>query len=110
MAAPGWMTGGSLHSMAMGARTDTGQAMGLLFAKAPGARISAATATAPGNQVAARCRNGAGWRTGARSPPIAVNLAVVASPASGPGETFRVAGLANPTIWVPSGARVQIGL
>ena len=109
MAGSGWMTGGSLHGMAMGARTDTGPAMGRLFANAPDARISAATATAPGDQVADRCRNGPGGEP-ERSPPTAVNLAVVASPASGPGETFRVAGLANPTIWVPSGARVQIGL
>ena len=69
MAAPGWMTGGSLHGMAMGARTDTGQAMGLLFAKAPGARISAATATAPGDQVAARCRNGPGGEPEHAHPP-----------------------------------------
>lgn len=32
----------------------------------------------------------------------------MASPAGGPDETFRIAGLVNPTIVVPAGARVTI--
>jgi hypothetical protein len=35
--------------------------------------------------------------------------AISASPAGGPGETFRAAGLVNPCIIVPVGARVTIG-
>jgi len=39
-----------------------------------------------------------------------VRLAIIASPAGGPDETFRVAGLVSPRIIVPSGARVTIQL
>ena len=39
-----------------------------------------------------------------------VNLTVLASPPDGPDETFRVAGLTNPTITVPRGARVTLQL
>jgi rusticyanin len=37
-----------------------------------------------------------------------VHLVAVASPAGGPEETFRIAGLVNPAITVPAGARVSI--
>jgi rusticyanin len=33
---------------------------------------------------------------------------VVAGPAGGPDETFRIAGMVNPTIVVPAGSRVSI--
>jgi rusticyanin len=39
-----------------------------------------------------------------------VSLAVVASPAGGPDETFRIAGLVNPTIAVPQDAQVSVQL
>jgi rusticyanin len=38
----------------------------------------------------------------------AVRLTMLASPSGGPDETFRVAGLTNPAIIVPAGARVSI--
>jgi rusticyanin len=37
-----------------------------------------------------------------------VHLVAVASPAGGPDETFRIAGLVNPAITVPAGSRVSI--
>ena len=37
-----------------------------------------------------------------------MNLAVLASPTGGPDETYRIAGLVNPTIIVPPGARVSM--
>lgn len=39
-----------------------------------------------------------------------VQLAILAAPADGPDETFRLAGLTNPTIVVPSGAQVTLRL
>jgi rusticyanin len=39
-----------------------------------------------------------------------VRLAVIASPSGGPDETFRIAGLVNPRVIVPAGARVTIQL
>jgi rusticyanin len=39
-----------------------------------------------------------------------VNLTVLGAPSDGPDETFRVAGLTNPTIVVPSGAHVTLTL
>ena len=39
-----------------------------------------------------------------------VALTVLASPSDGPDETFRVAGLANPTLVVPRGAQVTVRL
>jgi rusticyanin len=37
-----------------------------------------------------------------------VQLAALASPAGGPDETFRIAGMVNPTIVVPVGANIAI--
>jgi rusticyanin len=37
-----------------------------------------------------------------------VRLTAVASPAGGPDETFRIAGLVNPKVIVPAGAQVSI--
>lgn len=39
-----------------------------------------------------------------------VELTVLAAPPDGPDETFRVAGLTNPTISVPEGARITLRL
>jgi rusticyanin len=39
-----------------------------------------------------------------------VELVVLAAPSDGPDETFRIAGLTNPTIVVPPGARVALEL
>ena len=105
--APGWMTGGTLPGFMMGTSTDMGKVMGQLFADAPGPRVSAAQATAVGNQVPAgavvdRTANRITF-SGQRA-----DVAVVASPAGNPDETFRVAGLVDPTIVVARGAQVNI--
>ena len=111
---PGWMTGSLPSSMMsstgmMGGSTDPGQVMGRLFASAPGPRVSTAQATALGAQVPAgaqvsKAANTVTFTTGT------VKLTIVASPADGPDETFRVAGLVNPRIIVPAGAHVTIQL
>jgi rusticyanin len=107
--APGWMTGNSLPGFMMGASTDPGQVIGRLFAYAPGPRVSSVQAIALGNQVPAgasvdRAANRLTFTTSS------VSLAVVASPPGGPDETFRIAGLVNPTIVVPQGAHVSFQL
>jgi rusticyanin len=108
-AAPGWMSGGSLPGFMMGASTDPGQVMGRLFADAPGPRVSPAQATTLGDQVPA----GASMDRAANRITFtdnSIDFAVVASPAGNPDETFRIAGLVNPTIVVPQGAHVSIRL
>ena len=113
-ASPGWMAGGTLPAAMMstgmmGGSPDPGTVMGTLFANAPGPRVSAAQATALGSQASA----GAQVSTAANTVTFTtttVRLAIVASPSGGPDETFRVAGLVNPRIIVPAGARVAIEL
>jgi len=105
--APGWMRGGRLPAAMMGNRTDMGQFMGRLWADAPGPRVSPATAAGLGTQVPAGARVNRPARTITFTSTI-VNLAVLAGPAGGPDETFRIAGLVNPTITVPPGARVSM--
>jgi len=105
--APGWMSGGALPASMMGASTDAGEVMGRLFADAPGPRVSAAEATSLGNDVPAgstvdRARDRITF-SGATD-----HLVVLASPSGGADETFRAAGLVDPTITVKSGARVTI--
>src|SRR5205823_10986887 len=73
----------------------------------PGPRVSPQQAARLGSQVPAgasvnRARNAILF-TG-----TSVHLVAVASPAGGPDETFRIAGLVNPAITVPAGARVSI--
>lgn len=111
---PGWMTGALPAAMMgstgmMGGSTDPGQVMGRLFANAPGPRVSTAQAAALGFQapVGARVNRAANTVT---FTTTTVKLAIVASPAGGPDETFRVAGLVNPRISVPASARVTIQL
>jgi rusticyanin len=106
-AAPGWMTGGSLPGFMMGANTDMGKVMGSLFANAPGPRVSPSQATALGNQVPA----GANVERATNRIVFTaqtVKLTVLASPVGGPDETFRIAGLVNPTVVVPQGAHVTV--
>ena len=106
--APGWMRGGTLPSAMMGGSTDPGTVMGRLFAGAPGPRVSPAQATALGSQVPA----GASINRAARTitfTTMNVNLAVLASP-SMPAESFRIAGMTDPSIIVPAGAHVSIEL
>ena len=101
------MSGGTLPTPMMGASTDPGTIMGRLWADAPGPRVSAAQAAALGNQVPAgarvdRAANAITFST------TTVRLIMLASPPGGPDETFRAAGLTNPAIIVPAGARVSI--
>lgn len=106
--APGWMTGGSLPGFMMGASTDPGTVMGQLFADAPGPRVSASQATALGNQIPV----GASVDTAANRISFdtqSVSFAVLASP-SMPDESFRSAGMTNPTVSVPVGSHVSIEL
>jgi len=106
--APGWMRGGRLPgSMMMSGTTDPGQIMGRLWADAPGPRFSAAQTIRLGSQVPA----GASINRAANAVTFAaasVHLVAVASPAGGPDETFRIAGLVNPVITVQAGAKISI--
>ena len=105
--APAWMSGSALPGFMMGTARDPGQVMGALLANAPGPRVTPADATRLGGQVPA----GAAVSQ-ARHQIIfvgtSVQLTVLASPPGGPDETFRVAGMVNPGIIVPAGARVTI--
>ena len=81
--------------------------MGRLFADAPGPRVSAAEATQLSDETSA----GATVNTAANTIIFSVNtahLVAVASPAGGPDETSRIAGMVNPTITVHNGAQVTI--
>jgi rusticyanin len=105
--APAWMRGEQLPAAMMGTGADPGKIMGRLWADAPGPRVSPAQATAQGSQAPAgaridRAANTITFATGS------VHLTAVASPAGGPDETFRIAGMVNPTITVPAGATVSI--
>ena len=108
-ASPGWMTGGSLPGMMMGGGTDPGKVMGSLWANAPGPRVSAAQAAALGGQVPAGAQVDRAANTLTFTTATAA-LTLVASPSGGPDETFRAAGLTNPRVIVPAGARVSIQL
>jgi rusticyanin len=104
--APGWMNGAALPKFMMGTDTDPGRAMGSLFADAPGPRVSSSEATKLGSQTPR------GATVSTKNHRISfsgstVHLIVVASPSSRI-ETFRAAGMVNPTIVVPKGARVSI--
>jgi rusticyanin len=104
---PGWMRGGHFPAVMMGTGSDMGQFMGRLWANAPGPRVTQAQAAHLGSQTPAGARvdRAAGTVTFAAS---SVHLVAVASPAGGPDETFRIAGLVNPKLTVPAGARVSI--
>lgn len=103
---PGWMAGSGLPGSMMGSSADPGEVMGSLFADAPGPRVSSAQAARLAGQVPA----GASVDRAAMRITFAgssVAFAVVASPAAA-DDKFEVAGLVNPTIVVPAGARVSI--
>jgi rusticyanin len=105
--APGWMRGGRLPAAMMGGQTDPGRFMGRLWADAPGPRVTPATAAGLGTQVPAGAQVNRAART-ITFTTTSVHLTAVASPAGGPDETFRIAGLVNPAITVPAGAQVSI--
>jgi rusticyanin len=105
--APAWMRGEQLPAAMMGTGTDPGQVMGKLWADAPGPRVSPGQAAALGSQIPAGARIGRAART-ITFTTGSVHLAAVASPAGGPDETFRIAGMVNPSVTVPAGATVSI--
>ena len=104
---PGWMHGGRLPGYMMGASADMGKVMGRLWADAPGARVSPPRAAALGNQIPPGALVNRATRT-ITFTTASVRLAAEASPPGGPDETFRIAGMVNPTVVVPAGARVSI--
>lgn len=104
--APGWMSGGALPGYMMGSNKDMGEVMGRLFADAPGARVKASDA----DSLATSVPTGATVDRAANSVTFAgssVSYTVVASPA-GADDQFETAGLIDPTIAVPAGARVTV--
>jgi hypothetical protein len=104
---PGWMHGGRFPGYMMGAGADPGKIMGRFWANAPGPRVSPAQAARLGRQLPA----GSHVNQAAKTITFTtrnVRFAVLASPAGGPDETFRIAGLVNPKLVVPAGARVSI--
>ena len=105
--APGWMNGGSLPGNIMGSNTDPGKVMGRFFADAPGPRVSSTEAIRLGNKAPAGATVDVARNAVAFSGNSA-NLAAIGSPSGGPDETFRIAGLVNPTITVKTGTRVSI--
>ena len=105
--APGWMQGTDMPGSMMGTGTDPGTFMGQLWANAPGPRVSAGQAAQLGGQIPAGARIDRAAKAITFSTTT-VRLAVVASPVGGPDETFRIAGLVNPAITVPAGAKVRI--
>jgi rusticyanin len=89
----------------MGSANDPGKVMGALFENAPGPRVKPAEADHLGDAVRA---GAAVDRSNNRIIFTAaeVRLTALASPTTGPDETFRIAGMVNPTIVVPKGAQV----
>jgi rusticyanin len=105
--APGWMRGAALPASMMGTSADPGKLMGRLWATAPGPRVSPEHAARRAGQAPV----GARIDTAARTiifTTRSVRLVVAASPAGGPDETFRIAGMVDPKIVVPAGAHVRI--
>jgi len=105
--APAWMTGSALPGYMMGTSHDPGKIMGTLFANAPGTRVSPGQAARLGRQIPAGAAVSSADHRITFSGP-SVRLVVLASPAGGPDETFRVAGLVNPAVVVKVNARVSI--
>ena len=105
--APAWMRGARWPFSMMGTSAAMGQFMGRLWAAAPGPRVSPQQAASSGDQVPA----GAAVSRTAGTVTFTtrtIRLVALASPAGGPDETFRIAGLVNPKIIVRAGARVFI--
>ena len=105
--APQWMMGGSLPGSMMGVTHDPGKVMGAALANASGPRVNAVNASHFGAQVPVDAVIDRATRRITFSGPAAT-LSVLASPKGGPDETFRIAGMVNPPLAVPMGARVTI--
>jgi rusticyanin len=107
LAAPAWMRGSTLPGFMMGTSSDPGKVMGALFANAPGVRVSPAEAARLGSQVPASAVVSPAQHKITFSG-TSIRLTVLASPRSGKDETFRIAGMTNPTIVVKAGTHVSI--
>jgi rusticyanin len=105
--APAWMRGSALPGVMMGTSSDPGQVMGALFANAPGTRVSPAQAARLGRQIPAGATVSSA-RHSITFSGASVRFVVLASPAGGPNETFRIAGMVDPVVVVKPGARVSI--
>jgi rusticyanin len=105
--APAWMQGSALPGYMMGNSHDPGKIMGALFANAPGTRVSAAQAASLGRQIPAGATVSSAQHSITFSG-TSVRLVVLASPAGGPDERFRIADMVDPTVVVKAGARVSI--
>jgi len=101
------MRGRALPGYLMSSSRDPGKIMGALDAGAPGARVSASEAARLGGEVPAGATVSRAQHRIAFAATT-VRLTILASPAGGPDETFRAAGLVNPTITVKAGSRVRI--
>jgi FtsP/CotA-like multicopper oxidase with cupredoxin domain len=86
---------------------DPGRLMGRAFADAPGPRVSPIDAATQGAAVPVGATVDRAARSVAFHGP-SVHFSALTSPARGPDETFRVAGMVDPTIIVPLGATVAI--
>jgi rusticyanin len=104
---PGWMHGGRLPGYMMSGGADMGTIMGRFWAGAPGPRVSHAQAARLGSQLPAGARADRALGTVTFSTAD-IRLAVIASPPGGRDETFRIAGMVNPKLIVPAGAKVTI--
>jgi rusticyanin len=107
LTAPAWMRGRDLPGYMMGSSSDAGKAMGALFARAPGARVSAAQAARLGSRIPAGATANRAQHKITFSG-TSVRLTVLASPAGSRDETFRIGGMTDPAITVDAGARVTI--
>jgi rusticyanin len=105
--APRWMRGAQLPAGMMGTSTDMGQIMGRLWATAPGQRVSPNDAIRMADQVPVGATVDRTANTVTFTGRTVV-LTAVASPPAGPDETFRIAGLTDPRVVVPTEARVTI--
>jgi hypothetical protein len=107
--APGWMAGGGLPTGMMGQNTGAGEAVGRLFADAPGTRLTARQAIRLGDQVPEGATvNRSDNRLAFRG--AADHFVVLAGYPRGRGLAFRSAGMMDPTITVRSGASITIEL
>jgi rusticyanin len=105
--APAWMTGRALPGVMMGTSRDPGKVMGALFADSPGPRVSPAQSARLGDQIPAGATVSRAQHH-VTFPGTTARLTVLASPPGGPDETFRTAGMTDPTITVKAGTRVTI--
>ena len=105
--APAWMQGSALPGYMMGTSHDPGKIIGALFANAPGTRVNPAQAARLGRQIPAGATVSSA-RHRITFSGTSVRLVVLASPAGGPDETFRIAGMVDPVVVVKAGAHISI--